>query len=371
MTGPLLRRAAALGLLALAGCGGSSATSRREQAAPPTRMQELQAALDGWAAAPGHEGVSASVVFADGTQWTSVAGTAGGSQPLLPEHLIWIASLTKTMTGALVLQLADESRLALDDPLSRWLAPPAHVDPKITLRQLLNHTNGLDNYTASPALAAAVAADPARVFTADELLGFLGPAHFAPGARAEYTNTAFILLGQIAEAVTGRSIVDLYHERLWDPLRLTEIFLPGHEAPAGPVAPALSSTGIVAPLSQMSRLSAGHSAAGLMSNARTMARWGRELFAGRVLSARMQQEMRTLVPAAGNIPGESGAGLGIRAYSYLGRTQFGHSGGSAFGSSLLLHDPATGVTVVVLMNQGQGADHFSLAPSLLEVAARP
>ena len=84
----------------------------------------------------------------------------------------------------------------------------------------------------------------------------------------------------------------------------------------------------------------------------------------------MQREMRRLVPAAGNIPGESGVGLGIRGYGYLGRTQVGHSGGSPFGSSLLLFDPTSNVTVVVLTNQGSSADHFELAPALLEIAAR-
>lgn len=78
--------------------------------------------------------------------------------------------------------------------------------------------------------------------------------------------------------------------------------------------------------------------------------------------------MRTLVPAAGNIPGETGAGLSIRAYHYLDRTQYGHSGGATAGSSLLLHDPDSGVTVVVIMNQGGGAEHFTLAPRLLEIA---
>jgi D-alanyl-D-alanine carboxypeptidase len=371
--GVLLTAAAAATVATLlSGCGGSTSTPGTTDAPPLSRTAELQAAIDRWAAAPGHEGVSASVILADGAQWVGVAGSAGGSVPLREEHLIWIASITKTMTGALILQLADEGALALDDPLGRFLAPRPNVDPAITLRQLLNHTNGLDNYTTSAALHSAVEADEQHVFTADELLSFVGPSHFAPGADTEYTNTAFVLLGQVAEVVTGRPIVDLYHQRLWDPLQLGEIFLPGHEAAAGPVAPSLSPSGaIVAPLEQLSLVSTGNSAFGLMSNARTLALWGQALFTGAVVSARMQEEMRRLVPAAGNIPGESGAGLGIRGYAYLGRTQLGHSGGSSFGSSLLLHDPTTRVTVVVLMNQGQGADHFSLAPGLLEIATRP
>ena len=77
-----------------------------------------------------------------------------------------------------------------------------------------------------------------------------------------------------------------------------------------------------------------------------------------------------MVSAAGNIPGETGSGLGLRGYAYLGGNQIGHSGGSQFGSSLLLYDLATGVTVAVVMNQAGGADHFVLAPALLRVAIR-
>jgi D-alanyl-D-alanine carboxypeptidase len=354
-------------LLTLAGCAGTALEPTPD---PQARTFQLQDALARWAAAEAHQGVSASVVFADGTQWNGVAGQAGPGEALRTEHLIWIASITKTMTGALILQLADESRLTLEDPVSRWLLPHPHVDPAITLRQLLNHTSGVDNYTDDPALATAIAARPERVFTTPELLAFVGPPRFAPGARTQYTNTAFLLLAEVAEEATGRPLVDLLHERLWDPLRLTEVFLPGREAPGAPVAHARGSVGIVSPLDQMSLLTIGQGAFGLFASARTVARWGHELFTGRVLSARMQGEMRRLVPAAGNIPGESGAGLGIRSYGYLGRTQFGHSGGASLGSSLLLHDPASGVTVAVLMNQGQRADHFVLAPALLDLATR-
>ena len=331
--------------------------------------EQLQAVINEWAAVPGHYGVSASVIHADGTQWSGVAGRAG-SGPVQLNHLIAVASITKTMVGALILQLADESKLTLDDPISRWLPEREHVDPDITIRQLLNHTNGLDNYTTKAAVGQEAAANPSRVFTANELLAFIGPPRFAPGTATEYTNTAFVLLGQIAERVGGKPAVTLLNERLWNPLGLSEMFLPGQESAPAPVAVALSSLGLGSPLDRMSTLSIGNTAFGVMASGRHVARWGHELFTGTVVSGRMQQEMRTMVPAAGNIPGESGAGLGIRGYSYLGRSQIGHSGGSSFGNSLLLHDPAGRVTVAVLMNQGQGADHFTLAPALLNLALR-
>lgn len=336
---------------------------------PMAVAAELQGALAEWAAVPGHRGVTAAVMLPGGARWTGAAGLAGDDEPMRPEHLIGIASITKTMTGAVILQLVDEGIVRLDDPVGRWLDPIVNVPPAITVRQLLNHTNGLANYTLSTALGDAIAADPARAFTVDELLAFVGPPRFRAGERTEYTNTAFLLLGRIAERATGRTIVDLFHQRLWNPRGLTGVFLPGAEDPPGPVAGALGRTGNVDPLTQVALLSVGQSAFGLYADAGTVAAWGHALFSGDVVSPERQAEMRELVPAAGNIPGESGAGLGIRGYQYFERIQFGHSGGMALGSSLLLFEPASGVTAVVIMNQGQSAAHFALAPQLLAIAS--
>jgi D-alanyl-D-alanine carboxypeptidase len=348
-----------------------SAAARDATAAVPEAVATtLQAALDVWARVPGHRGVTAAVVLADGAAWTGAAGLAGPDEPLRPDHLIGVASITKTMTAAVILQLVDEGVLRLDDPVGRWLDPREHVDSGITLRQLLTHTNGLANYTLSAALGAAIDADHGHLFTVDELLAFVGPASFPPGERTEYTNTAFLLLGLIAERATGRPIAELYRQRLWTPLALTGVFMPGIDDPPGPVAVAAGRGGVFAPLDQLSLLSIGQAAFGLYADAATIASWGHAFFSGTVVSPERQAEMRELVPAAGNIPGETGAGLGVRGYHYLDRPQIGHSGGMAFGSSLLLFDPASGVTVVVLMNQGQNAGHFLLAPQLLEIATR-
>lgn len=333
-------------------------------------VESLQAALERWAESPSHRGVSAAVVFADGTLWAGAAGRAADAEPLRTDHLIQIGSITKTMTAAVILQLVDEGVLRLEDPLSRWLPRRAYVSPAITLRQLLNHTSGVANYTATTALSRALAERPSQALTPDELLLFIGPSRFAAGTSTEYTNTAYLLLGQVAEAATGRSIVELYHQRLWSPLGLERIFMPAIELHIDPVATAQTSSNVVVePLSFPAVLSIGHSAFGLLADATTIARWGRALFTGGVISPERQREMRTLVPAAGNIPGETGSGLGIRSYEYLGRTQYGHSGGAAFGTTLLLFDPESGVTVTVLMNQGARAGHFELAPELLAIAA--
>ncbi|MCE7996664.1 MAG: beta-lactamase family protein [Roseivirga sp.] len=330
----------------------------------------LQTAIEDWTKDANHYGVSASVILKDGTEWVSSAGTEAQGKTLTPNHLIWMASITKTMTGAIIMKLAEEEKLGMDDAISRWLPAMDNIDPKITIRQLLNHTNGLANYTRNPELSTAISADQSRVFTAEELIGFVGNKAFAPGERTQYTNTSFVLLGMIAEKVAKKPIVQLYHERLWGPLKLTDIFLPGFESAPGPVATAWRNGQEVEPLKEMSLLTIGNSAFGLFSNARTISRWGRALFSDSFLSPGMRSQMLTFVDAAGNIPGESGAGLGIRKYNFLGREQWGHSGGSPLGSSLMIYDPATGITVTVIMNQGRGSGHFRLAPQLLEIASK-
>lgn len=344
-----------------------------QTAIPHELSSRLQGALDVWAESDLHYGVSAAVILEDGREWTGTAGAEAPGVEFESDHLIWIASITKTMTGAVILRLAERGRLGLDDQISTWLPDFENINGGITVRQLLNHTNGLANYTRSQPLLASIGADPAHVLTPEELLAYVGQPEFTPGTRTQYTNTSFVLLGLIAERVTGKSMVDLYHEELWEPLGLDRIFLPQVETAPAPVASAWrvtrNSTTQVEPLERMSLLSIGSYAFGLFADARTVARWGKALFAGDVLGDDTRKEMLEIVPAAGNIPGESGAGLGIRTYDFNGGVQWGHSGGSPFGSSLLIYDPATGITVAVLINQGARSDHFRLAPELLQIAA--
>ncbi len=361
----LIWRALALLVTAAAAVGS---WQQAQPAVPEAMARALQQRLAIWAQVDGHQGVNASVILANGAQWNGAAGLAGPGEAMRVDNLVQIGSITKTMTAAIVLQLAAEQRLRLDDAIGQWLPRMPHVDPTISVRQLLNHTSGVGNYTEAPALGEAIAADPLHVFTTDELLAFVTTARFAPGDATEYTNTAYLLLARIAERITGREIEALYRRRLWEPLGLTAIYLPGASDAPAPVAMARTSWGVVNPHDHPARLTTGHGAYGLLADAPTIARWGDALFRGQVIPDAMQREMRTLVPAAGNILGETGAGLGIRSYNYLGGVQYGHSGGASFGSSLLLFDPASEVTVAVVMNQGEGAHHFVLAPDLLRMA---
>ena len=372
------RGSSLLAALALdAGCGASdSVTSPTAgaRAAPPSTPAE---ALQAWIAEPGHVGVSAAVIQSDGSLWTGTAGLARTGEPLRPEHQIAMGSITKTLTGALVLQLSQEGRLRLDDSVGTWLGALDDVPPQISLRQLLNHTCGLGNYSLHPAFEPTLLADPARRYAPREVLAlFLPPPRFAPGARTEYTNTSFLLLGLVAEAAGGRGVAAAWRERFWGPLALEEAFLPADEAARGSVANAWVGTSAATmretePLRNVAGFSARWAAFGLLASPRAVARWGRALFAGQVLEPATRQQMLQFVPPEGTITVESGCGLGVRRYAYGGREQWGHSGASPEGSSIFLFEPSSGITVAVAMNQSpatHASSHFALAGDLLRLA---
>ncbi len=118
-------------------------------------------------------------------------------------------SVTKTFTGNLALQLVDQGRLSLDDPVSRYVEGVPDGD-RITVRMLLNHSSGLFNYGADKALNETITADPHKVWTPAELVAVAvsNPPYFPPGEGCTYSNTNYVLLGMIIEKVTGRAFED-------------------------------------------------------------------------------------------------------------------------------------------------------------------
>jgi D-alanyl-D-alanine carboxypeptidase len=361
-----------------AGCRATGVvTAPDAEVQPASSPATLEGALQAWIAQPGRVGVSAAVIRPDGSLWTGARGLARAGEPLRPDHQIAVGSITKTVTAALVLQLSEAGRLALDDTVAEWLGALEDVPPQITLRQLLNHTCGIGNYTLDPAFAPALAADPARRFTPQEVLAlFLLPPRFAPGARTEYTNTSFLLLGLVAEAASGRRVADLWRERFWGPLGVDEVFLPPDEAARGSVADAWVGSSAATlrqtdPLQNVAGFSSRWAAFGRMASPRAVARWGRALFGGDVLEPSTRGQMLQFVPPEATTGVESGSGLGVRRYAYGGREQWGHSGASAEGSAILLYEPASGVTLAVAMNQSpatHASSHFALAGDLLRLA---
>src|SRR5215470_17314805 len=138
-----------------------------------------------------------------------------------------IASNTKMMTAAVILQLAQEGLLSLRDPISKYVPDVPNGD-NITIAELLEMRSGLYNYTNAPELSAAIDHDHAKVWTTGELLAiaFAHPPNFPPGTAYEYCNTNYALLGLVAERLGGKPLALAMAQRLFRPLGMRHTLLP-------------------------------------------------------------------------------------------------------------------------------------------------
>jgi len=236
-----------------------------------------------------------------------------------------IASLTKAFVSVVILQLEAEGKLDIDDPVEKYVPGLVPNGGAITLRELLNHTSGLFDYTEDQAFFNAVLSNPSRVWAPHEVLAyaFSHPPYFGPGSNWHYSNTNYILLGLVAEAVTATPIAQSLQERIFTPLALASTSFPltidldatfvhGY-AQLLPSGQATDVTPVLSP-------SWAWAAGGIVSNARDVTTFYRALLTGKLLRAAQLKEMEQPAPIAGTY------GLGIStSVTKCGRT-FGHDG---------------------------------------------
>jgi D-alanyl-D-alanine carboxypeptidase len=227
------------------GCGGSSsqhqaadrrgASPARSQAAgfDPVLRSRLQGALDRVRVDYGMPGASAAVVIAGEGVWTGSSGEADlrTHRRVTDRTLFAVGSITKTLIAALVLKLAEDDVLDLDDRLSRWV-PEFPNSGRITLRQLLNHTSGTSDFVVDPAFAAAQRRSSNAVWTPRRTLRYAREPAGEPGVDWRYSSTNYILAGLVIERATGSTVAHELHRRLLDRSRFPRIVLASGRAPA-------------------------------------------------------------------------------------------------------------------------------------------
>ena len=306
-------------------------------AAPQPGTEELQAALDGVVAA-GATGISLRVDDGHHTiRLASGAARLDPRVPMRPDARLRVGSITKTFVSTVTLQLVGEGRLSLDDTVERWQPGLIPNGADITVRQLLNHTSGIFNYTDDEAFIQSLLAHPLRAHTAHELVA-VATAHppvFAPGTSWSYSNTNYIVVGLILERVTHQSVSSLLRQRIIGPLRLHDTVyptrspnIPGYHA-HGYLPPTLSD--LFPPpwggqdryvdISRFSPTVTG-AAGALISNPDDLRRFYRALLSGRLLRPAQLAEMKTMIELD---PG-FGYGLGLyTAETPCGRI-WGHDG---------------------------------------------
>jgi D-alanyl-D-alanine carboxypeptidase len=353
---------------------------RRLAAATDRRHDRLQARLDRLRDKYDIPGISVTIIFPDGGIWIGTSGMAdiGAEVPVTRDTAFAIASISKTFTAALVMALAEEGRLGLDDRVADHL-PDLGLDQRISVRQLLDHTSGLHDYFFHPKIDRLLFARKSTAWDETDSLRYVGRPYFAPGRGWHYSNTNYLLLGLVAEAVGEAPIDALLRERFVEPLRLTRTWYQGAEEPRGPVAHGyriasaggkatpvdLSDGSDVVPFTSVVTAAAG--AGSVAATSTDVARWVRALYGGNVISTDAVREMIDGALVTGAYRPRVPYGLGVQLVDLDGHRALGHSGRFTGFRSVVRWLPDERVAIAVLTNQSR-IDPAIIAKALVRIA---
>ena len=304
----------------------------------------FQAVLDDMA---GGVGITATVMTADGT-WSGATGTADGVRDLRVDDQLAIASVTKSLVAAQVMQMVEAGELGLDDPVADHLPPDLDFDTNAaTIRQLLEHRSGIPGYDPAlfnPARQESPSSDPQRFWTPAEMLELVLPDRHPPGETFEYTNTNYLLLGLVIEQVRGRPIAEVLRDGVLNTDGVERLIYQPDEIPTHPMAmPFGKSTDVLEEgggyLPSLAGATADGPAAAMASDSPSLAHWWRAFCAGEIVSDASLTEMTTM---------RDGYGLGLYEPDPPGTV--GHAGEHIGYMSLAGCLPEDGAVVVVLSN---------------------
>jgi D-alanyl-D-alanine carboxypeptidase len=344
-----------LGVLALAAC----ADDRSLEGAETTRFQAHLDAMRG----DGIVGLVGEIDTDHGRAQAHSGVTAqGGDQPVALDSHFRIASNTKTFVAIVMLQLAHEGKLHLDDSVETWLpgliTGNGNDGTKITIRNLLQHTSGLFNYTKD--VFASVTPDTlTQIITAHRepqqlvAIALQHPPVFAPGTSWSYSNTNYVVAGMIIQKVTGHDWRSEVQTRILTPLRLTETSLPTDDMdlPAPHASGYQAFGGALFDVTQVNQ-TLSDAAGSMTSTTADLTRFWRALQSGELLEPAEMTAMHTTVPVddEGDIVPGSRYGLGIIWFpTSCGGGYWNHEGDTlGFQEFNAVNDAGTAAVVVSL-----------------------
>ncbi len=388
----VLTASAATGLALIPGRIGAQATPEASPGAaapvPAEQMDAIRAAINAVMEQEGIPGAAVHLGLAGYEPFVEAFGVADKAtgEPVTLDTHFRTGSITKTFTGTVILQLVDEGQLTLEDTVDRWEIDVPNAD-RITLRHLLSMTSGLRNFSETPEFAAAMNVDPTQPMEPEEVVAMAGGKPLSePGEMFYYNNTNFIILGIIAENVTGQPLDELLRTRVFDVVGMSntglgldatmpEPYAHGYgdinveipedpSAAATPIATPVAPAPIATPDTDVYRADEdGHydatsfnpswawAAGAAWSTVGDLAIWVPALLSGATLSAELLEQRLDMAPMVPDQPELGGYGLAIADLGGL----VGHNGQLPGYSSIAVAEPESGLTLVVLTNLYPGS----------------
>jgi len=346
----------------------SSCSSSEERKDLDELSGKLQALVSGTVDCEGEDPVHNTVLLVEcpTIKWKGAAGMADGkNESMTADHKIKIASIGKTFTATVVLQLVEEGQLNLYDTIDMFVDNPTvmvdslHIHEgvqygrQITIEQLLGHTSGIADYMEDPRFIPDVLERPHMQYNSAMILGKYyeyrtneSPA-FAPGEGFNYSDVNYVLLGMIIEHVTGAALQDQYRARIFDRLGMENSYLEYYEEPRGdnPLSHAyFSDMDLVDDVNTSFDWGGG----GIVSTCEELNTFFRALLDGKLF--KKESTLRQMLAAAdeGNGGTDYDYGLGIMKRSIHGLTFYGHGG--AYDCDAF-YCPEANISVCMSLNQ--------------------
>lgn len=301
-------------------------------------------------ARPEFVGLSVAVARGDRLLVDRGAGIADleWNQPADAKTPFRIGSITKQFTAAAIMKLVERGKVGLDDPISKYVPDFDTEGHTVTIRQLLNHTSGIPNYTAQPAFAAKA---PLDLSDEDLLKTIAGvPFDFDPGTKWAYSNTNYYLLGMVVAKAVGKPYAEFMDDEFFKPLGLTHTrygslrdIVP-QRAQGYEYDPASGRIHNAAAIS----MNVPGGAGALISTAGDLVRWQIALANGRAVSPGSFQQMIGSTVDVGD--GVNKYGFGLMVGESGGQRRIWHNGGINGFNSMLMWLPDEGLRVAVISN---------------------
>lgn len=270
--------------------------------------------------------------------------------PLTPGTVLRLGSITKQFTAVAILLLADEGKLALNDPITRFFPDYPTQGKVITVEHLLTHTSGIVSFTGKPDYVGNMAKD---MTVAQMIDGFKNdPLEFEPGTKFAYNNSGYFLLGAIIEKVSGMSYASFLEQRIFTPLGMKDTAYEGHERSTAPRAAGYSAKdGGFGPTERLS-MTQPYAAGSLVSTVDDLAKWDAAISAGKLLKPASWKLAFTPYKLNPEKSTDYGYGWGIGTLQGVPAVE--HGGGINGFQTYALRLPQQKVFVAVLANTDSG-----------------
>ena len=338
-------------------------------AAPPADLRAKADAIV--AAAFPADGPGGAVIITRGGETIYRAGRGladvEARRPVRPDSVFRLGSLTKQFTAAVIVQLVQEGRISLDDPVTRFLPDYPQPGAAATVRQLLNHTSGIQSYTGIPGWM--VEENTNRPYTTAEMIALFRdrPPPTPPGQAWAYNNSGYVLLGAIIERVTGTPWHQAIAERITGPLRLRSVGYGVERESGAAMARGYGGEGGQVRPARRIHMSVPHAAGALVGTADDLARWSHAFHHGRVVGPALYAAMIAPTVLPDGRTRNYGFGLGFE--TLRGRATIEHSGGIFGFATYATYIPSDDLFVAVLANSDDPASPPALVASRLAALA--